>query len=163
MSMQPFEVAEGEEYIGVRQLSVFLENRLGQLHRLTRILERAEVHILALSIVYSVDCAIIRLLVDDPDEAHRLIADAGFSLTETEMLVVLLPRGRRGILTICSALLAAEVNILYAYPLLPHPDGRPALAINTDDRQMAVDLLRDQRFTVLDQSDLRDSEGETAF
>ena len=66
MSMQPFEVAEGGEYIGVCQLSVFLENRLGQLHRLIRILEGADVRILALSIVHSVDCAIVRLLVDDP-------------------------------------------------------------------------------------------------
>jgi hypothetical protein len=163
MSMQPFEVAEGEEYNGVCQLSVFLENRLGQLHRLTRVLERAEVRILALSVVYSVDCAIIRLLVDDADEAHRLLSENGFSLTESEVLVVLLPEGKRGILTICSALLAAEVNILYAYPLLPHPDGRPALAIKTDAKQMAADLLRSKGFAVLDQSDLRDSDGTTGF
>ncbi len=156
MSTQPFETAEGEEFLGVRQLSVFLENRLGQLHRLTRIFERTDVRILALSVVNSVDCAIIRLLVDDPDEARRLLRDAGFALTESELLVVLLPEGKRAILTVCSALVAAEVNILYMYPLLPHPDGQPALAIKTDDLQMAADLLRSKRFVVLDQSDLHD-------
>lgn len=155
MALEPFETAEAEELPGIRQLSVFLENRVGELLRLTRTLEGVDVSILALSVVNSVDCAVIRLLVDDPDEARRVLTGARFAVSEAELLVVLLPPGRRAIVTICSALLGAEVNILYAYPLLTHPDGKAALAINTDNLPMAVELLRARKFTVLDESHLR--------
>ena len=80
--------------------------------------------------------------------------DSGFPVAESELLVVLLPSGSRGILTVCSALLAAELDILYTYPLLAHRDGKAALAIYTDDLQTAADLLRQKRFTVLSESDL---------
>ena len=154
MSVLPFETAEGEDYAGVRQLSVFLENRVGQLYQLVRTFQRENVHILALSVVNAADCAIIRLLVNDPDEARRLLVEGGFPVAESELLVVLLPSGSRGILAICSALLAAELDILYTYPLLAHPDGKAALAIYTDDLQTAADLLRQKKFTVLSESDL---------
>ena len=39
--VKPFETAEGAEYHGCRQLNIFLENRLGQLLRITRLLDGA--------------------------------------------------------------------------------------------------------------------------
>lgn len=152
--VEPFETAEGSEYPFCRQLSVFLENRVGQLSRLTRLLDASEARIMALSVEGSIDCAIVRLLVDDADGARRMISDAGFAVSESEVVVVDVPPGKRGILAICQALLSGEVNIHYTYPLLSSKNENGTLAIQVDDRSLAARLLAGRKFRVLDQSDL---------
>ena len=150
----PFETLEGDEFGTVRQVSVFLENRLGQLLRLTQTLERANVKILALSVVDSVDCAVIRLLLDDPDEALSSLKQAGFAVSVAELLVVRLPPGRRGLLTMWSSLLSSEINIGYAYSLLQGKAGS-AVAISVDNPEIAADTLTRHHFELLSESDLQ--------
>lgn len=154
MSIEPFETAEAYSLPNVRQISIFLDNRVGQLLNLTKAFGGTSIRILGLSILNAADCAIARLLVDDVDEAERVLRQRGFAVTTCEVLVVEMPPGKTGLLTICSALLAAEVNIHYVYPLLSTPSGTPALALLPDDLEMASSLLRQKGFTVLDESDL---------
>lgn len=154
MNVEPFQTAEGSEYPACRQLSVFLENRLGQLLRVTRLLEDEPVHILGLTVDASVDCAILRLLVDDPDLTQQVLSDAQFAVSESEILVVELPPGKRAIMTLCSALISAELNINYVYTVWTGKDRRRCLAIQVDDVQSGVRALRASKFTVLDEHEL---------
>lgn len=150
----PFETLEGDDFRTVRQVSVFLENRLGQLLRLTQTLERADVRILALSVVDSVDYAVVRLLLDDPDEALADLKMAGFAVSVSELLVVKLPPGKRGLLTIWSALLSSEINVAYSYSLL-HGKAGSAVAIHVDNVEIAIDTLMRHHFEILSESDLQ--------
>lgn len=154
MALEPLQTAEGHDSPTVRQLAVFLENRVGQMARLTRLLERTEVHILAISIVNAGDCAIIRMIVDQPDEADALFRANGFALTQSELIVVSLPPGKRALLHIWLALMAGEIDVAYAYPLLIQPHGAPAIALQTDNLDMAANVLRNEKFDVLSQADL---------
>lgn len=154
MNVEPLQTADGNEYPACRQLSIFLENRLGQLLRVTRLLEDEPIHILGLSVDASVDCAILRLLVNDPDRAHQALTDAHFAVSESEIAVVELPPGRRAIMTLCSALISAELNINYVYTVWTGQDRRPCLAIQLDDVQAGVRVLRASKFTVLDEHEL---------
>ncbi len=154
MNAEPLETAEGSEHPSCRQISVFLENRVGQLLRITRLLEDEPVHILGLSVDASVDCAIVRLLVDDPDLAHQILTDARFALTESEVLVVPLPDPNRGILEVCSALISGEVNINYVYTVVAGTERQPCLVIQVDDVQNAIPVLNAKKFRVLDQHEL---------
>jgi len=154
MSLEPLETLEGGEFPFCRQISVFLENRVGQLLRLTRLFEDADVRILGLAVEGSVDCAIARLVVDDPDAARQMLSQAGFAVTETELLVVELPPGKRGIMVVCAALIAGEININYIYPLLPSQSRGACMAIQVDNLPQAGAVLRSKRFHVLDQSEL---------
>ncbi len=128
---------------------------MGQLVRLTRIFETTDVHILGLSMVYSVDCAIIRMILDDPDQGYELLVGSRFPVCETELLAISLPPGRKGLLSIWSALLSAEVNIRYAYPLLARPKGRSCIAMQTDELDVAYQALMNRDFDVLDEADLK--------
>lgn len=154
MAFEPFDTAEAFDYPTVRQLSVFAENRVGQFLRIIRLLEQTEVHILAISVVNSVDCAVIRLIVDEPDEAEALFRLNGFSVSECEIIVVSVPSGNRALVQIWTALLTGEINVNYTYPLLARPNGLPAIAIQPDSHEMAINVLRDKGFDVLDQTDL---------
>ncbi|UCE58985.1 MAG: hypothetical protein JSU63_16270 [Phycisphaerales bacterium] len=154
MSIEPFETAASHDVPTVTQLSVFVENRVGQLLRLTKLFDQTDIRILALSQVNSVDCAICRTLLDDPEKGAELLTASGFKLSETEVIVVVLPHGKRALLHTWMALLAAEVNIHYTYPLLFRPGGCAALAIASDSVEEAVETLRRQKFEVLSQADL---------
>lgn len=156
MDTEPFETAYAEGFPTVTQLSVFFENRVGQLLRLTRLFDETDIHILGLSVVNSVDCAIIRMIVDDPETAHNMLTQSGFATNQTDILVVSLPAGKRALLHTWVAFLSAEVNVAYAYPLLVQVDGQSALAVQADQLEQAAESLRLKGFTVLDQTDLKD-------
>jgi hypothetical protein len=153
MQSHPFETLEGQGFPTVRQLSVFVDNRVGQLLKLTQILDHKDVRLIALSVMDSVDCAIVRLLVDRPDEALELLAGAGFATSVTEVVVVRLPPGRRGLLTVLSSLLSSEINVAYVYPLLSADSGS-GVALLPDNLEIAVDTLQQHHFEVLGEADL---------
>lgn len=154
MDYSPFETAQARGAPLIRQFSVFLEDRVGQLARLTRLFETTEVHILGLSMVYSVDCAIIRMVLDEPDQGYDIIAHSRFPVCETELMAVSVPPGKRGLLSIWAALLSAEVNIRYAYPLFTRPKGRACMVLQTDQPETSYAALLQCDFDVLDEGDL---------
>lgn len=158
MSIEPFQTAEAHDTPTVIQLSVFLDDHVGQLARMTRLFERTQVHILGLMVVNLTDSAIVRLIVDDPEEAASILSDNRFPVKETEVLVVCVPHGKRGLLNLWSAVLSAEINVHYTYALLGLAHGRPTIALHPDNIGMAHEVLVDRQFVVLSQGDLQ-SEG----
>ena len=149
-----FATARGRDWPSVRQFNVFVANRLGGLADVIRRFETTDVHIVALTVVDSADCAIIRLVLSDPERAYEIIQQAKMPFTESDLLVVELPEGPKPLLQICKALLSAEVNIHYAYPLLVGPQGHPALALHVEDIDTAAAFLQQRGFTLFSENDL---------
>jgi hypothetical protein len=149
-----FATARGRDWPSVRQFNVFLQNRLGALLDVVRRFETSDNRIVSLSVVDSADCAIIRMVVSDPERALEVFRQANLPVAESDLLVVQLPEGPQPILQICKALLVAEINIHYAYPLLLGPYGRAALALHVEDHEGAVQTLTRQNFTILTENDL---------
>jgi hypothetical protein len=140
----------------VRQFTVFLENRVGRLQLLVRALEGSHCRIVAMAIEESAESALVRIICSDADLSRRVLQENGFAYSESELLAVELPRrAAEPIMAICCALLAAEINIHYAYPLLLRPRG-PALALYADDRTLAAQLLIRKGFTLLSESDFKE-------
>lgn len=145
----------GLEPTRIRQFTVFLENKVGRLQMLLRALEMATGKIVALSIEESADTALARIICSHPDAARASMREANFYFMESELLAVELPpRTQHPLIGICSALLAAEINIHYAYPLLLHRRG-PALVFYVDDPTLAAQLLVKNGFTLIGESDLK--------
>jgi hypothetical protein len=149
-----FATARGRDWPSVRQFNVFLENRLGALMNVVRRFETTDIRIVSLTVVDSADCAIIRMVLSDPERALEIFQHAGLPITESDLLVVQLPSGDQPLLQICKALLAAELSIHYAYPLLVGPQGHPALAIKVEDTDTAATFLQQRGFTLFSEGDL---------
>jgi hypothetical protein len=150
---QPFETLEAHGLPAVRQLSVFLENRVGQLMRLTKLFEAEHIKIMSIAVIDSADYAVARMLFDLPDEAAKLLHEGGFSFAVNEIVVVRLPHGDRGMLKVLAALLSGEIDLRYAYPLMSAAVA-PAIALAVDDLEMAIDTLARHKFEVLSEADL---------
>jgi len=151
------ETARGRDWPSVRQFNVFLANRVGALVNVFRCFENTDVRILSMTIVDTADCAIIRMVLNDPERAVEIFERAGLMYTESDLLVVQLPEGKQPLLQICKALLSGEVNLHYAYPLLVGPQGLPSLALYVENHELAVETLTAKGFTVFTENDLNDA------
>ncbi len=138
----------------VRQFSVFLHNKVGALLEVVKLLETNRVVVLALSIQDSSEFAIARMVVSDPERVSDLFRRRDIPFSDCEVLVVELSEGAVDLGRALSALLMAEVNILFSYPLLIRPHGRSALVMHVDDNECASSVLTGQKFMILTQSDL---------
>ena len=151
-----FSTARGHNYPALRQFTVFLENRVGQLLEVVRRFEGTKVRIVSLSIHDSTECAFVRFLLSHPEQGREILERAGLALIETDLIGVELPGGPQPLLKVCTALLQAEVNIVQAYPLLLRPHGRPAVALMVDNIEMAMETLSEKRFSMITEGDLSD-------
>ncbi len=151
-----FATARGRDFPSVRQYNVFLENRLGGLMSLVRRFETTDIRIVSISVVAAADCAIVRLVLNDPERAREIFEQAKMAFTESDLLVVELPKSKQPLAHICKALLAAEINIHYAYPLMLGPTQAATLALHVDSHEMAVQTLQKQGFTVLSEGDIQE-------
>jgi hypothetical protein len=149
-----FETLVGRDYPTVCQFSVFLENRVGQLSEVVRTFNGSKVKIVGLSISDSADCCIIRLILSHPEQGREILERNKFAFAENELLAAELPAGPQSLVELCTALLQAEINIHYAYPLIVHPHGRAAVALHIDNTELATTTLRDKGFEVLCEADL---------
>ncbi len=150
--------ARGQAWPCLRQFGVFMENRVGSLHELLRHLERHDLRIMALSIVDSVDCAIARLVLDNVDRGKELFRLSNFTVFETDLVGVELPDDPQPYVRICMALLEAELNIHYTYPLLYRRKGRGAIALYVDDIDLAMKTLTDNGNRIITENDLLDDD-----
>ncbi len=156
-----FSTSRGRDYPSVRQFNVFVENRVGNLMSVVRHFETTDIRIVSLTVVDSADCAIIRLVLSDPERAAEIFERARLPYTETDLLVVQLPEGDQPLLQICKALLGAEISIHYAYPLLIGPQGRAAVALHVEDHETASQTLARMGLTLFTEKDLHDEEDLT--
>ncbi len=137
----------------VKQFSVFTENRVGRLHDLTSVFKKHNVHIMALTVLDTTDCAIDRLIVDDPDKARELMISNDFPYSECNVIAVEIS-DESELNNVLAALLEAEINIHYIYSFIKRPEGRSALALNVEDPDVAAQSLSQRGFKILTQTDI---------
>jgi len=138
----------------VRQFSVFLQNKVGALLEIVRLLDANGIVVLALSIAESYESAISRIIVSDPDRTEELFREHDIPHNVCELMLVELPNGPGDLSGVLAALLMAEVNIHFSYPLLVRPRGRGVLALHLDDSECAASVLMGEGFKLLSQGDL---------
>jgi hypothetical protein len=154
-----YSTARARDWPSVRQFNVFLENRVGALLDVVRRFETTDIRIVSLTVVDLGDCAITRIVLSDPERALEIFRQADIPATESDLLVVQLPDGPQPLLHICKALLSAEINIHYAYPILVGPQGCAALALHVDSHEMASSTLDRLGFTLFTENDFKATDG----
>lgn len=153
-----FDTLRGRNYPAIRQFTVFLENRVGQLMEVIRRFEGSRVRIVAFSIADHTECSFVRLLLSHPEQGREILERAGLALIESDLIGIELPAGNQPLLQVCTALLQAEINIVQAYPLIMRPHGRPAVALMVDNIEMGLETLHAKGFNLITEGDLAEEE-----
>lgn len=137
----------------VVQFSVHADNKVGRLNEIFGLLAVHEVHVMALSISDTTDSSIVRLIVDYPEEAQKLLIEHQFSFVQSELVAVEL-ESESQLKAVTCALLQAEINIHYVYPFLVRPNGRYAIAMRIEDNDIALETLKANQLRVIGQNDI---------
>ena len=151
-----FQTLRGRNFPAIRQFTIFLENRVGQLLEVLKRFEGTGIRVVALSINDAAECAFVRFLVSDADRGREILERSGLAIIETDLIGVELPEGPQPLLRVCTALLQAELNIIQAYPLIIRPHGKPAVALMVDNIESAMITLEEKGFTIVTEGDLDD-------
>ena len=136
----------------VRQFSIFLPNRVGQLAELLAVLDEADVTVAGISVVDSTDWAVVRMIFAEPGKARVVLSAHRIAFTECEVLAAVLTEDQ-AMYQLCKALVAAELNVQFAYPLMIRRHDRPVIALHVDDALLAREVLVKHGFTLLDHED----------
>ena len=88
----------------VHQISVFLENRAGQLAEITELLAKNNIDLRAISIAETSDYGILRMIVDDAEKTTNILLQGGYILSMTPVLVIAVPDQPGGLVPVLSTL-----------------------------------------------------------
>lgn len=146
--------SRGRDWPCLQQFVVFLENKVGSLHRLLKGVERDDLRIVTLSILDSADSAIARLITNNYERTRELLELSGLPFCETEVIGVMLPDTDQPHVSVMGSLMSAELNVHYTYPMMYRRDNRGAIAIFVDDIDEAVRVLKERNHELVTEDDL---------
>jgi len=98
-----------------KQLSVFVQNKVGTLGELSKALAKANINIKALSIVDDLDWGIVRLIVDEPEKAKEILHKLGLMYGEGQVVTVMLENHPGALADLADKLGKKKINIEQAF------------------------------------------------
>ncbi len=138
----------------VEQFSVFLPNKVGAMLEIVKLLSANQTHVVALSVSESTDSAIARIISSDPKRVEELFRERNVGFGVSHVVVVEMREVATQLVKLLAALVMAEVNVHFAYPLLIRPRGFSAIALHVDDTECASSVLLGEGFKLLGQDDI---------
>lgn len=126
----------------VKQVSVFVENTVGRLADLTKILTENNIDLKASTIAETVDFGILRSIVENPEEAVKILVDKGFTASITEVIGVSLEDRPGGLHEVLAVLSKEGIAVNYIYSTIKSAEGKAIIMMKVDDVDKAIEVLR---------------------
>ena len=127
--------------MAITQLSVFLENRPGQLAAAVRTISEAGVNIRALSLADTKDFGLLRLIVDDIPKAKDVLSERSIVL-ETPVIAARMDDEAGALNHILQLLETTKINVEYMYAFTGAAAGSAYVVLRVDDAGTAEGALR---------------------
>ena len=125
----------------VRQISVFVDNKPNRLAGVMQLLKESGINLRALSLADTKDFGSLRIIVNDPDKAVRILKEAAYAVTVTEILAISIPDSPGQLSRVLDILGADGVNLEYLYAFIGKSDRSVSFVIRVDDNIHAADTL----------------------
>ncbi len=125
----------------LEQISIFLENKSGRLAEVTNVLAAANVNIRALSLADTADFGILRLIVDQTEQAKQALKDHGFTIGKTEVVALEVPDRPGGLAEILRILGAGGINVEYMYAFVQRSGSNAIVIFRFDELDKAIEVL----------------------
>ena len=140
--------------MSIHQISVFLENRTGQLSEITRLLAAQDIDIRAISIAETSDYGLARMIVDDSHKASSILLEHGDILSMTPVYAVEVPDRSAGLAELLAVLAEAHVDVEYMYSLFTHQEGHAYMVMRISDEPRFLSTLGDRKIRIMTKEEL---------
>ena len=141
--------------MSVKQISVFLENRPGCLHEMTKVLADSKIDLRGLSLAETSEFGIVRLIVDDVLGTATVLKDSGFISSLTDVIAVEVPNVPGGLNKVLEILHSESINIEYMYAILGNKTSESAYMIfRVNDNAKATAALNNSGIKIMEQAEI---------
>lgn len=125
------------------QVSIFLENKIGHLERVTAVLKEAEINIRTMNLNHTANgWGILNLVVSDPKLAHRLLIERGLSAALREIVAIEMIDQPGSLDDLLKEIVKAGVNFTNAYGRSGHANQKAYFVIDPDQVDDAKEKLQ---------------------
>ena len=125
----------------VKQISVFLENKPGQLAKFTEVLNKHQIDMRALSVADTRDFGILRLIVDDSYKTACVLKEENYIFSITPVLAVEIPDEPGGLYKVLDLLRENEINLEYTYAFITRKKEFAYMIFRVEDNDKAIEVL----------------------
>lgn len=125
----------------IDQISVFIENRPGRLSAITKVLSDNSIDIRALSLADTTNFGILRIIVNDPECAEKVLKENGFTVSKTKVIAVQVDDTPGGLNSILERLNECAIGVEYAYAFITRNAGGAFVILRIQDNAKAADHL----------------------
>lgn len=133
----------------VKQISVFIENKSGRLSEITKFLGDNQIDISALSIADTTDFGILRLIVNDPETAEKLLKENGYTVSCTNVIAIGIEDKPGGLAVALEILNNESIGIEYMYAFVGKTTYGALVILRVEDPDKAIDALTKNDIKVL--------------
>lgn len=134
----------------IKQLSIFIENKIGELNDITTLLSKNKISLKSINLVDSGEFGILRLLVDDIETTKRILDDNGFSLTITDVFSAQIDDHIGSFNNVVNLLHENNINLEYTYTINNSQKGAFIFKVKQDDLKKAIKILSESKVKLLD-------------
>ena len=136
--------------MSVEQISVFLENKSGQLADVCAVLAENGMNLRALSIADTKEYGILRVIVPNAEGALKVLRGAGYTCKITPVLAVEIDDRPGGMARALQVLSAAGISVEYAYAFISHKAGCAHMILRVSDMEETVGTLERAGIPILE-------------
>lgn len=133
----------------IKQLSIFLQNRMGSLSKPLEVLTQAEVNIRAMCMADTSEFGILRLVVDDPIKGKEALEENNFLVKITDIIGVEMNDTPGGLTAVLKIIKDNEIDLEYLYAFTHNKVGKAILLLHADDIDRLIQALTDNDITIV--------------
>ncbi len=139
----------------VKQISIFVENKIGNLAEVTKVLADAGVSLHAISLADTKDFGVLRVIVNDSYLAATTLKEQGYIFSITPVLAVAIPDEPGSLYRVLTLLEEAGINLEYLYDFNTRKSDFAYLILKVKQVEEAAEMLGKHDIRLLDQEDLK--------
>jgi len=136
----------------IKQLSVFIENKTGELSDFTHVLSKNDISIKSILLADSTDFGLVRTIVNNPEKAKAILEDNGFSVRFTDVFGVKIDDVVGSFDKIVTTLSKSSINVQYTYSFYESDIGIFIFSVEKEKFNDAVESLLDAKLEVVSAS-----------
>ncbi|MBE6847048.1 MAG: amino acid-binding protein [Oscillospiraceae bacterium] len=138
----------------IQQISVFVENKQGSLTAVTNALCQNNIDMRSLNLADTSDFGILRLIVNKPEEACKVIQEAGYIVSMTPVVGAKVDDTPGGLAKAMNAIVEAGLNIEYMYAFVNREPNCANVIFRTDDNDRCIAALQAADVAVVPDTDI---------
>ena len=138
----------------IRQLSVFLENRVAKLSELCRILAKNDINIIASNLADTSDFSIFRMIVNKPKKAKEILKESNFTVLENNVVALDIEDRPGGLADVLEILEKNKIDIEYLYVLARREPGKITFIFKFKEIDKAIETLLENNVKVYKSIDI---------